>query len=127
MERMEKALKEALAQALEKGVTQQELSSSDELQQASISRFLSGEAGISGNTFMKLAIFLGGELTFPGGITARREEAGGGEELVRLRAELAAEKAMTARLERLLAMALSGRGAAAEEPAAPDQLKRKAG
>ncbi len=127
MERMEKALKEALAQALEKGVTQQELSASAEVQQASISRFLSGEAGISGNTFMKLAIFLGGELTFPGGITARREEAGGGEELVRLRAELAAEKAMTARLERLLAMALSGRGAAAEEPAAPDQLKRKAG
>ena len=61
------------------------------------------------------------------GVTARREEAGDGGELARLRAELAAEKAMTARLERLLAMALSGRGAAAEEPAAPEQLKRKAG
>lgn len=62
-----------------------------------------------------------------GGITARREEAGDGGELARLKAELAAEKAMTARLERLLTTALSGRGAAAEPPAAPEHLKRKAG
>lgn len=132
MERMEKALKEALAQALEEGVTQQELSAGAGVQQASISRFLSGEAGISGATFMRLVVFLGGELTFPGGITARRDEAGdGGElELARLRAELAAEKAMTARLERLLAMAVSGRGAANDASAAPaagESAQRRAG
>ena len=56
------------------------------------------------------------------------KEAGTNEELARLRAQLEAEREKTALLKELLTTALSaGRGAAAEPPAAPDQLKRKAG
>lgn len=90
--------------------------------------------------------YLGVTWTWPGRTEAARpEEPCGapiapdaramGKELDKLkkdlevaRAQLEAEREKTALLERLLTTALSaGRGAAAEPPAAPDQLKRKAG
>ena len=127
MDSMTQALITAITTALENGATQQELASNAGISQGSVSKFLAGKTLASDN-FARLALTLGGELTFPGGITARREEAGTNEELARLRAQLEAEREKTALLERLLTTALSaGRGAAAEPPAAPDQLKRKAG
>lgn len=123
MDSMTQALKTAITTALENGATQQDLARDAGISQGSISKFLAGKTLASDN-FARLALALGGELTFPGGITARRETADALEkEIVSLRAQLAAAKETAKTLEGLLRDALtSGRRAAAPEP-----LKRKAG
>lgn len=133
MKRLEASLKKAISSALKsRGMTQQELCNVAGVQQGSLSRFLRGVTGISGNSFMKLVVYLGGELTFPGVVAARPgDDARTRRELDVTRAQLAAEKEKTAMLERLLATALSaGRGAghgAADAPAAGEPAQRKAG
>ena len=127
MDAMTQALITAITTALENGATQQDLASNAGISQGSVSKFLAGKTLASDN-FARLALTLGGELTFPGGITARREtaEADLEKEIVSLKAQLAAAKETAKTLEGLLRDALtSGRGAAAEPPAA--EAKRKAG
>ena len=124
MDSMTQALKTAITTALENGATQQDLARDAGISQGSISKFLAGKTLASDN-FARLALALGGELTFPGGITTRREtaEADLEKEIVSLKAQLAAAKETAKTLEGLLRDALtSGRRAAVPEP-----LKRKAG
>lgn len=123
MDRITNALVEALKEELAAGTTQAGIAQNAGVSQGSISKFLAGKTLASDN-FSRLAIFLGGELIFPKGETARSRDTDADLSLEneRLRAELTATKQTVTTLESLLRAALTG-GRRPEDPAG---LRREA-
>lgn len=129
MDRMTSALMEAVRNAFENGMTQAELAQQAGIQQTSISKFMNGKTGLSSDSFARLAIFLGGELTFPGGITTKQTDStlAVEKENARLAALLAAEKEKSELLESLLRDAMSGIRRAETQPPVPAHEERRVG
>mgnify|MGYP004641183737 CR=1 FL=1 len=101
-----------------------------ELERAKFYKFLAGQSVAQADALLRWMTRLGFGIFAPDDASAAAPRPTG-DEVARLKAQLEAEKEKTAMLEGLLRDALiAGRGVAngaAEEPAAPDQLKRKAG